>query len=320
MNKGLLLLNMGGPNNLDEVEVFLKNMFNDPNIITVKSSFLRRFIAFMITTFRTKEAKKNYEALGGKSPIVDYTKALVAKLQKRLPETKVDFAMAYTPPFASKAIEGFMDEGITKLDVFPLYPHYSTTTVKSSLEDFSLHVKRLGADFDVKIAKKFYKNSLYNELLVELIQESLGGQNSQEYDLIFSAHSLPQKIVDKGDPYQKQVVEHVGIVTKILRAKNIIFNKIHLAYQSKLGPVKWLEPELGQKLKELENKKAIIVPLSFTIDNSETEFELCIEYEEEAKELGFEEYKVVKCPNSNDKFVEMIAQVAENSPLHVKEK
>lgn len=308
MKQGLLLLNMGGPNNLDEVELFLKNMFNDPNIITVKSNLLRKFIAFMITSYRRKTAKKNYEALGGKSPIVSYTKALVEKLQKKLPNTKVDFAMAYTPPFCDKAIKNFIASGIERLDVFPMYPHYSTTTIKSSLEDLSLHVNKLHPTFEIKVAKKFYKNTLYNELLIRLIQKSLE-KNPKEYDLIFSAHSLPQKIVDKGDPYQKQIMDHVEILTKMLNEQGIVFNKIHLAYQSKLGPVKWLEPELSKKLKEIENKRVIIVPLSFTIDNSETEFELHVEYKEEAKELGFEEYRVVGCPNSEDGFVDLIIEM-----------
>jgi len=129
----VLLLNMGGPNNLEEVEVFLKNMFSDKNILTMKSNLLRKFIGTMITFTRTESSQEIYRELGGKSPIVDHTKKLVAKLQERLgSEVFVDFIMRYTPPFASEVIEKFSDEDIDKIYLIPLYPQYSTTTTKSS--------------------------------------------------------------------------------------------------------------------------------------------------------------------------------------------
>ena len=120
---------------------------------------------------------------------------------------------------------------------------------------------------------------------------------------------MPQKIVKKGDPYEKEVTSHVQELSKILEEKNIKFANIHLAYQSKLGPVKWLEPSLEEKLKSLTNKKVLISPLSFTVDNSETEFELHIEYQEIAHNLGFEEYLVASCPNADTKFIEAIKEI-----------
>ncbi len=307
MSKALILLNMGGPNSLDEVEVFLKNMFNDKNIITVKSDLLRSFISFMIVNSRKKVARSNYAKIGGKSPIIGYTKQLIEKLQLELKDTYVTYAMRYTSPFAKDVVAKLKEKGITEVTLFPLYPQYSTTTTKSSLEDFeealeSLHVKTLHVD-------KFYENGLYNELLIDKIQEQLKNKNSEEFELIFSAHSLPQSIVDKGDTYQKEILLHVELLKDILKEKNIIFKDIHVAYQSKLGPVKWLEPSLEDKLKSLTCKKVIISPISFTIDNSETEFELSIEYKEVADELGFKEYLVAKCPNDSKKFVKFISQI-----------
>ena len=304
MSKALILLNMGGPNSLDEVEVFLKNMFNDKNIITVKSDLLRSFISFMIVSSRKKVARSNYAKIGGKSPIVGYTKQLIEKLQLEFKDTYVTYAMRYTSPFAKDVVEELKEKGITEVTLFPLYPQYSTTTTKSSLEDFeealeSLHVKTLHVD-------KFYENGLYNELLIDKIQEQLKNKSSEEFELIFSAHSLPQSIIDKGDTYQKEILLHVELLKDILKEKKIIFKDIHVAYQSKLGPVKWLEPSLEDKLKSLTCKKVIISPISFTIDNSETEFELSIEYKEVADELGFKEYLVAKCPNDSKKFVQFI--------------
>ena len=294
---------MGGPNNLDEVKVFLSNMFNDKNIITVKSSLLRSFIAFMITTLRTKTAQNNYAKIGGKSPIVGYTQKLVSKLQAALPSLHVSFIMRYTPPFSKEVIEELKSKGIEEVILLPLYPHYSTTTTKSSLEDFEKNANALAFHPKVRIIERFYEDNNYNNLIIQKIIEALGNNDAKEIELIFSAHSLPQKIVDKGDPYQKEISLHVRLLKSILEAKNIRFKDIHIAYQSKLGPVKWLEPSLEEKLKSLETKNALIVPLSFTIDNSETEFELSIEYKEVADTLGFKYYSVARCPNDDDAFV-----------------
>jgi ferrochelatase len=310
MKKALVLLNMGGPNSLDEVEVFLKNMFNDKNIISIKSDLLRSFIAFMIVTLRKNAAKENYKKIGGKSPIVGYTKQLVQKLQDTFEDTYVTFAMRYTSPSAQVCIQELKEKGIQEIILLPLFPHFSTTTTKSSLEDFRKALRE--ANFDVKKSsiKRFYKNELYNELIAEQIIEALEDKNSLDFDLIFSAHSLPQRIVDKGDPYQREILAHVELVKRTLEKKNVRFKDIHVAYQSKLGPVKWLEPSLEDKLKSLDNKKVIISPLSFTVDNSETEFELWIEYKEVAEKLGFKEYLVARCPNDSAKFVETIEQIA----------
>ncbi len=304
--KALVLLNMGGPNNLDEVKLFLSNMFNDSNIITVKSALLRRLIAFIITTSRTKQAQANYARLGGKSPLVGYTQQLVDKLQNALPSLHVNFAMRYTPPFCNEVITELQKREIEEVILLPLYPHYSTTTTKSSVEDFMKVAKTLGFKGKIRVIDRFYEDERYNQLLVKNIKEALGKNDPTQMELIFSAHSLPQKIIANGDPYQKEITLHVKLIAALLREENLHFKAIHLAYQSKLGPVKWLEPSMERKLTSLENKNALIVPISFTIDNSETEFELCMEYAELAHKLGFDRYIVAKCPNDDEAFVECI--------------
>ena len=308
MKKALVLLNMGGPNSLDEVDIFLKNMFNDKNIIATKSDMLRSFIAYLIVNSRAEEARANYAKIGGKSPIIDYTKKLIKKLEKELPDTYVTHAMRYTPPFAKDVVEKLKEKNITNITLLPLYPHYSSTTTKSSLEDFGDVMNSLHVESCLHI-ERFYKNTLYNDLLIDKIEEQLQGKNSKEFELIFSAHSLPQSIIKKGDPYQKEVLLHVELLKEILDKRGIEFADIHVAYQSKLGPVKWLEPSLEEHLGSLTCKKVIISPLSFTLDNSETEFELSIEYKEVAKQLKYEEYLVAKCPNDSDKFVQAISQI-----------
>ncbi len=306
----IVLLNMGGPNNLEEVELFLKNMFSDPNILTMKNTLLRKFIGTMIVFSRVEQAQEVYKELGGKSPLVEYTQKLVAKLQQRVgEEVLVDFAMRYTPPFADGVARKFEEADVSDIYLIPLYPQYSTTTTKSSLEDFIEHYEKQGGNATLHIIKNFYRNSLYNQIIIDRIKEVLDGKKSDQYTLVFSAHGLPQKIVNAGDPYQRQVLNHVKILSEMLQKEGVVFDSIELAYQSKVGPMKWLEPSLEEKLKELKNKKVIIFPIAFTIDNSETEYELHVEYKEIADELGFEEYLVAKCPNESDGFVEALLSI-----------
>ncbi|MRI58814.1 MAG: ferrochelatase [Epsilonproteobacteria bacterium] len=304
--RGIVLLNMGGPNNLDEVELFLKNMFNDENILTIKNRLLRKFVAYMITNARKNEAKRNYEALGGKSPLNDYTDKLIAKLQKKLPDHTITKAMRYTPPFAKDAIKELLYHNVKEVYLLPLYPHYSTTTTKSSLEDFYNTAKGVGYHARFHDIANFYENRLYNKAIIERIDEAMEGRDTKEFDLIFSAHSLPKSIVDRGDPYLFEVQEHVEILKDLLGSR---FNNYHLAFQSKLGPVKWLEPSLEEKLKEIKNRRVLIYPISFILDNSETLFELHVEYKEIAKTLGYEEYRVASCVNDSDTFVEALVDI-----------
>ena len=307
--KALVLLNMGGPNDLEEVEIFLKNMFNDPNIIPIKNSLFRKFVAYMITTSRKEEAKANYEKLGGKSPLNFYTQKLIKNLKEFLPDHYITYAMRYTPPFAKDVIKELIAKNIREVFLFPLYPHYSKTTVKSSLEDFYNSAKGYGYHARFFDIANFYENRLYNEAVIEKIILALNKKDPKEYDLIFSAHSLPKKIIQKGDPYKFEVEDNVKILKNMLKDRGIVFNDIHLAYQSKLGPVKWLEPSLDEKLKNIENKKVIIYPISFILDNSETLFELHIEYKELSKKLGFKEFIVSECINDSKTFCKAIAQI-----------
>nr|WP_315046350.1 ferrochelatase [uncultured Campylobacter sp.] len=360
MRKALILLNMGGPNDLSEVEVFLKNMFNDPFILGVKSDFWRSVLAALIVKSRTSSARSNYEKLGGRSPICSITEALCervnelarAKLgaglkfegaadagaaneppqnislqskplqdvptqgeplqneapqdEKPIDELICDYAMNYTPPFAEDVFKKYAD--FDEIILMPLYPHFSKTTVQSSLCSAEAALKRLDIK-NYKIADIFYDSTAYNEILLNLIAGCVAKFNADEISqisLIFSAHSLPIKMVAAGDPYEGQVEAHVEILKDLLAARGIKFKEIILAYQSRLGPVKWLEPNVADVLRDLQSKKALIFPIAFCVDNSETDFELDIFYRARARELGYEYYEVCKCPNSREDFAKFI--------------
>lgn len=308
--EAVVLLNMGGPNNLEEVEIFLTNMFNDKNIITVKSSLLRTFIATMITFTRTEKSQDIYRQIGGKSPIVGHTKNLVDKLQARLGDNViVDFAMRYTLPFASEAIKRIKEQNVEKIYLIPMYPQYSTTTTKSSLEDFEEQYHLRGGDAILVEIKHFFQNNTYNKAIIQRIKERISAGECKDFDLLFSAHGLPVKIIKKGDVYQRHVEKHVEILKKMLKDEGMEFNKVHLAYQSKVGPMEWLSPSLENKLGEIKSRGVVIFPIAFTIDNSETDYELEIEYREVAHELGFKDYRVCRCPNDSELFVDALAEI-----------
>ncbi|MGA9046933.1 ferrochelatase [Sulfuricurvum sp.] len=310
MKEAIVLLNMGGPNNLNEVEMFLHNMFNDPYIIRTKSTLLRRFIAGMITLTRTEKSQEIYQKIGGKSPLVEHTRSVVKRLQEVVgDEIIVDFVMRYTPPMANEVCRHLKEQGVEKVYLIPLYPQYSSTTTQSSLDDFEKTAHAVGWDVITVEIKHFFAHETYNRCLIERIKEALGEDKADSFELIFSAHGLPQKIVDQGDPYQRQVIAHVELIETMMKKNDLNFNGIHLAYQSKVGPMKWLEPSLDTTLHDLKNKRVIIVPIAFTIDNSETDFELSIEYAEVAHELGYAEYRVCRCPNDHLLFIQTLHEL-----------
>ncbi|QKF65019.1 ferrochelatase [Campylobacter corcagiensis] len=308
MKRVVILLNMGGPNSLDEVSVFLKNMFNDPCILGIKSKILRSFVAWMITTSRKKASAEIYKALGGKSPINDITDSLCKKATN-FSNTEFDFAMRYTPPFAKDQLAKY--KSYDEIVLVPLYPHYSITTIHSSMLDAKEALK----DFKGKVREisYFYDKREYNEIVLNLIKEKISALSKDEIaktSLILSAHSLPEKIITKGDPYKNHLEEHAKILKELIIENGINFKEVLLTYQSKLGPVKWVEPFTDITLKNLESKRALLFPIAFCIDNSETDYELSIEYKELAKGLNFEYFDVCKCPNDSDEFAKFLINLA----------
>ncbi len=302
---------MGGAENLDEVEIFLKNMFNDKYILGLKSDFWRGVLAWVITKSRAKGARANYERLGGKSPLGDITRSLVNKLNVTQDEFKFDYAMNYTPPFAPEVLARYAD--YDEITLFPLYPHYSQTTIKSSVEAAMNAAASLGIEGKIRVADYFFGDEEFCAIIERSIRaaiSNLNNSNLKATNLIFSAHSLPLSIINAGDPYEKHVRAHVELLRK--RLADLPFASVSLAYQSRLGPVKWLTPNIAEVLPALEPKRALVYPISFCIDNSETDFELAIYYREIARKLGFEYYEVVRAPDDSDEFAKFILSKVSN--------
>ncbi|VAY86629.1 Ferrochelatase, protoheme ferro-lyase [hydrothermal vent metagenome] len=300
--KALVVLNMGGVRNKKELNIFLHNMFNDENILKIKHKKIRSLVAFLIVFFRIHKAWENYKQIGGSSPLHKITELFTRKLQIFLPNIFITYSMRYTEPFAKTAIDQIKQKGIKDVMLLPLFPHYSLTTVKTGCDDFIEHANN---KFNITICEPFYKNSVYNEIICNEIVNAQG--KYLDYHIIFSAHGLPQKMIDKyNDPYKKQIEDHVEILKEQLSHYATPFKSINLAYQSKVGPGKWLSPSLEETLQYFKNKKVIIYPISFVIDNSETIFELDIAYRSLAKQIGVRDYKVCKCINDNNIFTKEI--------------
>jgi len=307
MKKALILLNMGGPNSIDEVEMFLRNMFADKNILTM-NSLLRKFIGNIIVKKRLNEVKENFvKYLGGKSPLPELTDRLIVKLKKKL-DMPIVSAMRYVPPFATKSLKEFQRDGVEELILFPMYPQYSTTTTLSSVEDIESRCSELNYSPKITIIEPYYDDYDYIEAIASKIMQSMEGKESKEYDLLLSAHGLPMSIIRDGDSYEKQIEANVSALKIYLQSKEIEFHDIKLVYQSKVGSSAWLEPNLIDVLRNPTHKKVVIYPLAFTIDNSETLFELDIEHREIANKIGYEEYIVAKCFNDDNAFVELIVK------------
>lgn len=298
---------MGGPNKVEEVEMFLRNMFADKNILPI-NRYARKLVGSIIVAKRLKEVEENFtEFLGGRSPLPTLTEKLIRKLEKKL-QMPVVPAMRYVPPFATPALEQFKADGVEELILFPMYPQYSTTTTLSSLQDIEERCEALDYAPKITLTEPYYDDYDYIKMATSKIIEAMEGKETQSYDLLLSAHGLPVSIIKDGDPYEKQVESNVSALKIYLHEKGIVFNDIKLVYQSKVGNASWLEPSLVNVLRNPTNRKVLIYPLAFTIDNSETVFELNIESREIADKIKYDDFLVAKCFNDDDAFVDLIVK------------
>lgn len=275
--EAVVLLNMGGPNSLFEVELFLRNMFADPLILRVKSEFMRKIIANMIINARIEKLQENFKAIGGKSPIVELTYTLTQKLSEIDNSRFYTYAMRYTPPYAKNVAQDLANRKIDKITLFTMYPQYSTTTTLSSVRDFLKALKELDYHPKVEIVENYANDSGFVESCVEKIKEAKNNFDSDEdfsdFVLLLSTHSIPQSVADSGDIYESEVKKSAEAIKATLAKQNIAFKDVVICYQSKLGPVKWLSPSTKDTIKKYRKEKLVIYPLAFTIDNYETNFE-----------------------------------------------
>jgi ferrochelatase len=305
----VLLLQMGGPDSLEAVEPFLYNLFSDRDIIKIGPAFLQPFIAKMIVRRRAPKSTANYRDIGGKSPLRELTDQQAAELEKVLGDRYRCFvAMRYWHPFTDEALAAIRLEGISRIIALSLYPHYSRATSGSSFNELEKSLAGSMVRPEVSYIRQFFDHPLYIQALAEKIEQGLSGfPDRSRVQLFFSAHSLPQSFITDGDPYLGHIQATVRLVME--RFEGVAH---HLAFQSRAGPVKWLEPSTGDKLKELGargHREVLMVPLSFVSDHIETLHEIDIEYREEAHKLGITDFRRMESLNSSPAFIRCLAEL-----------
>ena len=315
---GIVLFQLGGPDSLEAVEPFLLNLFLDPDIIPLGPfGPLRRPIAKMISSRRSIPVAGKYAEIGRRSPIATLTERQRTRLVEAVSpyiEPVAVTAMRYWHPFTAEAVETLRKAGsIEKIILLPLYPHYSYATTLSSLKEWRRVVAQAkwdGANGRPPecVIDHFYDHPLYIQALVRRIGSVLRQfEDSARIHLVFSAHGLPMSLVEKGDPYPKQIEETVRLASELGAKQYPGWPKIHvLCYQSRVGPAKWLEPPLTGTIERLAHegvKEMLVVPISFVTEHIETLHEINIEAREEAEKLGVKKFRMMPAVGDSPLFI-----------------
>jgi protoporphyrin/coproporphyrin ferrochelatase len=305
---GVLLLQMGGPDSLDAVEPFLINLFSDRDIIRLGPAVLQPVIARWIARRRAPKTEAQYEKIGGKSPIREQTEAQARALEAELGAGfRCVPAMRYWRPSTVDALAAMKQAGISRIIALPLYPHYSRATTGSSLNELARVLHLAGARFQVTSIHGYHTHPRYLDALAETIRETLQRFPAGEpVTLLFSAHSLPVSFIQAGDPYLAQVEETVKLV--MARFPD---HDHHLAFQSKSGPVKWLEPSTPATISRLAGdgcRNLLVIPVSFVCDHIETLYEIDITFADLARTQGIRQFHRAPTFNISPAFIRCLGE------------
>jgi protoporphyrin/coproporphyrin ferrochelatase len=302
---GVVLFQLGGPDTLEAIQPFLYNLFCDPDIIDFPFARLgRKPLAKLISTTRARKVQHHYSVIGGGSPIRRFTElqaqALEAELARRGVDATCVVAMRYWHPFTEEAIVRLRAAPVGELVLLPMYPQYSSTTTGSSLNEWQ---RRWDGRTRTHLVREFYARPRFLDAWIEKIEDALARfERPEEVELVFSAHSVPLSVIERGDPYQQQVEDTVRLVM----ARGGWRNPYRLCYQSKVGASKWLQPSLRATIRQLAAEKAravCVVPISFVSDHVETLGEIDLEARELAGHFGIQRFEMVAGLNDSPPFI-----------------
>jgi len=310
--RAVVLFNLGGPDSLKTIEPFLFNLFSDPDIF--KIPFFQGQFAKLISRLRAPKVAGQYEKIGGKSPLNEWTEIQRGKLEdllrKDIPGIDVFTAMRYWKPLSDETAEKVKAGNYDEILLLPQYPHYSIVTTGSSFNEWNRKFRPGKAK--QLLVEEYCEHPLYLQALNERIDQALAKfpeDKRNKVVLMFSAHSTPESLWKKGDPYRDQIVRTMNAIIK-LRRNDL---EHHLCFQSKVGPVKWLGPSTEESIQEMiktGKKNLLLIPVSFVSDHIETLFELGVEYRHVAEEAGVENYIVTEGFNGGDTYVQAMAVIA----------
>jgi protoporphyrin/coproporphyrin ferrochelatase len=281
------LLNMGGPTRQEEVRPFLYNLFSDRQLIRLGPEILQKPLAALISWRRAGKSRANYQKIGGGSPLGKITAQQALALEQALAadgDFMVQPVMRYWHPFAAEVLPIFSAAGATAIIALPLYPHLCRATSGSSLQDLCEQNQKLGFKFPIHEIPSWPAEPEYIASLVARIQAGLALFGKKEaVELVYSAHSLPQRFIDEGDPYVEQLKATIAAVEAQIHKSGT------LCFQSRSGPVQWLEPatpDMLQHLARAGSRNILMVPLAFVSDHIETLYEINMLYKDMAQDLG----------------------------------
>lgn len=305
---GLVLLNLGGPERVEDVRPFLYNLFSDRLIIRLGPALLQRPLAWLIAKRRAPKSQGYYRQIGGGSPLNTITRHQGEALALALApyaDFRVGMVMRYWHPFASEVLPALLAPGLSKLVALTLYPHYSIATTGSSLIDLKAYLAAQAPTVELLPIEAWPDAPAYIDCLAERIVTCLrttapppaqgrgGDAGNDGTEVVYSAHSLPVKFIKEGDPY----VEHLQRTIAAIEAKT--GRPGHLCFQSRSGPVEWLAPSTPETITRLAAqgcRRLVMVPISFVSDHVETLCEIDIQYRELAASLGVE---LIRTPSLN---------------------
>ena len=312
---GIVLFQLGGPDTLEAIQPFLYNLFCDPDIIDFPFARIgRKALAKLISTTRARKVQHHYSTIGGGSPIRPNTERQARALERELRDQGIDahcfVAMRYWHPFTREAIAQLQAAECNEIVLLPMYPQYSSTTTGSSLNEWN---RLFRGDIPAHCVEAFYRNTIYLDSVVEKVNQALSRFSEQSQpEIIFSAHSIPMSVIEKGDPYQEQIEETVALVME----RGGWSNSHRLCYQSKVGASRWLQPSLTHTLRELASKKVrevCIVPIAFVSDHVETLGEIDNEARHMATQLGFSQFEMSAGLNDSPKFIKALGQIVQDA-------
>lgn len=318
MRVGVLLFNLGGPETLEDVRPFLYNLFSDPEIIRIRSNALRKLLAWSIATMRQRKSRNLYRQIGGGSPLRKITEAqataLAGVLESNGTPARVYVGMRCWHPSIDEAVESILVDQIERLILLPLFPQYSVTTTGSCLKYFEALDRKLSLSFRMKISaiREWFNEPEYLDALARLIRQSLKEllePGQEPVHLLYSAHSVPARYIEEeGDPYLEQTKQTVAQL-------NMRLGDAYpwtLAFQSKVGPVRWLEPATTSVLQQLGRQRirsVLVIPVSFVSDHIETLQEIDIAYRELAAELEITNFRRVPSLNLDSQFIHSLSSL-----------
>lgn len=313
MKTAVVLFNLGGPDSLNAVKPFLFNLFNDPAIIPWPK-IPRWCLAKLISGFREKKAIEIYRKIGGKSPLYENTLAQAVALEGELGGgVRIFVAMRYWHPFIPDVVRDVIDYSPDKIVLLPLYPQFSTTTTGSSFSGWHKQAALQGLTVKTKEVTCYPAEDGFLKAYAGLVEPFyVEAQKFGIPRILFSAHGLPQKVIDAGDPYQSQVEKTATGILENFPFKSCDFR---ICYQSRVGPAKWLTPTIGDEIKAAahDGVPLVIVPLSFVSEHSETLVELDIEYREMAENLGVSYFGRVPTVGCQKLFIEGLAKLVRSA-------